>query len=338
LKFRLYSKTTKLPQQFLDLPFLIMKNTTLSLDLSDVRLEYLAEGAANIVYRIFPPTTDPSTAADLSSEPNGYDSDTPLPTEITPLQLDPRLQGKLVRLRKDLPSAIPVADSQRHFESQIRPLFQPENLVEATLFHPSQSLLKTCNTHLRRMEKNGIRPPKRHGAYLISDEPHGCLITDMSSSPNDTTLKSIEFKPKWLIQSPSAPAGARRCRTCALRAMKHANTEKENSKTAFCPLNLVSIDRTKVSIFVDYILGLSPYRNRLVDDESIVREHEILLEYLYKNPLLDKLRTLQLELDTEGVFRADLMGERFLAAMTLRDCTLFLKVCRCLLFVKVVQF
>lgn len=305
---------------------LVMKNTTLSLGLSDIRLEYLAEGAANVVYRILPPNTDPSTTADLCSEPNGYDSDTPLPTEISPLQLDPRLQEKLIRLRKSLPSTALVADSQQHFENQIRPLFRSENLVEATLFHPSQSLLKACNTNLRFMEKNETRPLKRHKVYLVETEPHGCLMTDMSCSPDDPAFKSIEFKPKWLIQSPSAPAGARRCRTCALRAMKRAGTEKENSKAAFCPLNLVSIDRTKLSIFIDHILGFSPHRNRNSDEENAVREHNLLIKFLYKNPLLDKLRTLQLELDPEGVFKADLLSPKFLAAMTLRDCTLFLKV------------
>lgn len=303
-----------------------MKITMLSLDLSDVRLEYLAEGAANVVYRILPQNTDPSTAADLLSESNDYDSDTPLPTEILPLQLDPFLQGKLIRFRKALPFTAPVAASQDQFENQICPLFQPENLLEATLFHPSRSLLKSCNTNLRLMEEAGTRPLKRHNVYLVENEDHGCLITDMSCSSHNAMVKSIEFKPKWLIQSPSAPAGARRCRTCALRAMKRAGTEKENSKAAFCPLNLVSIDRTKLSIFVDHILGFSPHSNRRVDDESAVREHEILMKFLYKNPLLNKLRTLQLDLDPEGVFKADLLSPKFLAAMTLRDCTLFLKV------------
>jgi len=315
-----------IPPNNLWLRSFIMKNTTLSLSLLDVRLKYLAEGAANVIYRILPPSTDPSTAADLSSEPDGYDSDSPLPTEISPLQLDPRLQGRLIRLRKTLPSTAPVADSQHHFEDQIYPLFQPENLLEATLFHPSKCLLKACNTNLRFMERTGTRPLKRHNVYLVENEPHGCLITDMSSSLDDATSKCIEFKPKWLVQSPSAPAGARRCRTCALRAMKRAGTEKESSKASFCPLNLVSIDRTKLSIFVDHILGVSAHRHPSTDNGSAAREHDIMMKFLYKNPLLDRLRTLQLDLDPDGVFKADLLSPNFLAAMTLRDCTLFLKV------------
>lgn len=300
---------------------------TITLGLSDTRLEYLAEGAANVIYRIRPPNADPSPAADLHMQSDGYESDSPLPTDIPPLQMDPSLGGKLIRLRKDLPSLAPVNDSQKHFENEIKPLFPDENLVEAMLFQPSKDLLRDCNANLRRMERNGSRPLKRHGVYLAEDEKHGCLITDMSS-PDKTLFKCFEFKPKWLVQSPSAPAGSRRCRTCALRAMKRANKSDtpDMSKAAFCPLNLVSIDKAKLAIFVDHVLRLDPQRDRLKDDSNTVAEHRLLMRFLYRNPLLDKLRELQLELDPDGVFKADLMSPRFLAAMTLRDCTLYLKV------------
>ena len=300
---------------------------TFVLSPSEARLEYLAEGAANVIYRILPPNSDPSTLADLHSENGGYDSDAPLPTEIPPLQLDPSLLGKLVRLRKNLPSTAPVADSQNHFENMIRPLFRNENLVESTLFQPARESLKDCNSNLRKMERNCIRPIKRHGTYLAEDEKHGCLITDMSSLDKNT-FKCFEFKPKWLVQSPSAPAGARRCRTCALRAMKRANKSDtpDMSKAAFCPLNLVSIDKAKLAIFVDHILGMDPGRDRSRDNGVSLTEHGLLMRFLYKNPLLDKLRDLQLNLDPNGVFKADLMSPKFLAAMTLRDCTLYLRV------------
>ena len=293
----------------------------LALDLSDVRLEYLAEGAANIVYRILPPDTGPSTAADLQFESGDYDSDTPLPTEIPPLQLDPHLNGKLVRLRKDLPSATPTEESHRHFETMIQPLFQSENLIGSELFRISRYLLKDCNASLRKMEKNGKRPAKRHGVYLVENEKHGCLIMDMSSKFGGAST-CLEFKPKWLVQSPSAPNGSRRCRTCALRAMKHENKADppEKSKAGFCPLNLVSYDKTKIGIFLDHIIGPSP-------DRKALNLRGRLIDFLHKNPLLEKIRSLQLELDPEGVFKADLLSPKFLAAMTLRDCTLFLKVC-----------
>ena len=296
----------------------------LTLGLPDVELEYLAEGAANVVYRIRPPDTssDPSTAADLHFEDYEYDSDTPLPTEISPLQLDPRLKGKLVRLRKNLPHAMPVEDCQRHFETIIRRLFCDENLIESELFQMSPSLLKDCNSKLRKMEKSDVRPAKRWGVYLTENPPYGCLITDMTWLVDDTFV-SLEFKPKWLIQSPTAPAGSRRCRSCALRAMKKAGStnQPETSNAGSCPLNLMSSDKTKIKLFLDYVMESNSKR----PSQDVQRR---LIDFLYENTLLERVKRLQLDLDPHGVFKADLRSSDFLAAMTLRDCSLFLRVSR----------
>ena len=300
----------------------------LTLGLLDVQLEYLAEGAANVVYRIRPPDTswDPSTAADLHFENYEYDSDTPLPTEISPLQLDPRLKGKLIRLRKNLPHAMPVEDSQRHFETIIRPLFGNENLIESELFRISPSLLKDCNSKLRKMEKSDVRPAKRWGVYLTENPPYGCLITDMTWLVDDTFV-SLEFKPKWLVQSPTAPAGSKRCRSCALRAMKKAGSinQPETSNAGACPLNLMSSDKSKIKLFLDYVMESNSKR----PSQDVQRR---LIEFLHQNTLLERVKRLQLDLDPHGVFKADLRSSDFLAAMTLRDCSLFLRVsCQLLL-------
>lgn len=294
----------------------------LTLDLLDVQLEYLAEGAANVVYRIRPPDidSDPSTAADLQFENYEYDSDTPLPTEISPLQLDPRLKGKLVRLRKHLPHALQVEDSQRHFESIIQPLFSKENLIESELFRLSPRLLENCNSTLRKMEKSDMRPAKRCGVYLTENPRYGCLITDMTWLIDDTII-SLEFKPKWLVQSPTAPAGSKRCRSCALRTMKKAGStsQPELFNTGSCPLNLMSSDKAKIKLFLDYVMESNSKR----PSQDVQRR---LIDFLYQNPLLERVKKLQLHLDPHGVFRADLMSSDFLAAMTLRDCSLFLRV------------
>ena len=294
----------------------------LTLGLLDVQLEYLAEGAANVVYRIRPPDmgSDPSTAADLHFENYDYDSDTPLPSEISPLQLDPRLKGRLVRLRKHLPHAIPVEDIQRHFEAIIRPLFGAENLIESELCQMSPSLLNDCNSKLRKMEKTDIRPAKRWGVYLTENPRYGCLITDMTWLVDDTFV-SLEFKPKWLVQSPTAPAGSKRCRSCALRAMKKAGStnQPETSNAGSCPLNLMSSDRTKIKLFVDYVME----SNSKQASQEVQRR---LIDFLYRNTLLERVKRLQLDLDPHGVFKANLKSSDFLAAMTLRDCSLFLRV------------
>ena len=288
----------------------------LSIGLDDgVQLVYLAEGAANVVYRIRSLPLDPSISADLNFE--SYGPNTPPPTEIAPLQMEPGLEGKLVRLKKRSSFTTPVAESQDHFENMIKPLFPSENLVQQILFEPSRALLKDCNARLREMENKGARPAKRHGVYLAEDEMYGMLVTDMSCS--DDSSRFFEFKPKWLLQSPSAPHGSKRCRTCALRAMK------KGSKPGFCPLNLT--DKNTITVAVCRIMGLDPQQLQ----DFNVQERDMLgriREFLLKDPLLRRLKQLQMDKDGKGVLKANVISPDFLAAMTLRDCTLYLKVGR----------
>ena len=276
-----------------------------------VQLVYLGEGAANVVYRILP--LDPSISSDLNFE--SYGPNTPPPTEIEPLHVDPNLEGRLVRLRKRTSSTTPVADSQTHFENSIKHLFPFENLVQQVLFRPSKNLLRDCNVRLREMEKKGVRPGKRHGVYLAEDEMYGMLVTDMSR--NDDSCRFFEFKPKWLAQSPSAPQKSNRCRTCALRAMK------KGARPSFCPLDLM--DKDRITPAVCCIMGLDPRRRKEYSDlekETLVR----IRDFLLKDPLLSRLKQLQTSKDPNGVLEANVISPDFLAAMTLRDCTLYLKV------------
>ena len=285
---------------------------TIALD-NGVQLVYLAEGAANVVYRILP--LDPSTSADLNYE--RYGPNTPPPTEIEPLHMDPRLEGKLVRLRKMTSSTIPVADSQKHFENSIKPLFPSENIVQQVLFQPSKNLLKDCNARLREMEKMSARPAKRHGVYLAEDEMYGMLVTDMSC--NDDSFRFFEFKPKWLAQSPSAPQKSKRCRTCALRAMK------KGARAGFCPLDLM--DKDRIITAVHRVMEPDPRRRK----ESTEPDMEMIArirDFLFMDPLLRRLRQLQTNKDPNGILKANANSPDFLAAMTLRDCTLYLKVCQ----------
>lgn len=292
-----------------------MNSTTmLTIGLDDgVQLVYLAEGAANVVYRLQSLPLDPSTSADLKFE--SYGPNTPPPTEVEPLHIDPRLEKKLVRLRKKTSSNTPVAESQEHFENTIRPLFPPDNLVQQILFRPSEDLLKESNAKLREMEKDGTRPAKRHHVYLAEDEMYGMLVTDMSCS--DDSSKLFEFKPKWLLQSPTAPQESKRCRTCALRAMRR------KTRPGLCPLNLM--DKDKIAIGLCRIMRLDSEQQH---DYSGMERHMRgrLRDFLLKDPLLRCLRQLQVDKDPRGVLSAGVISEDLLAAMTLRDCTLYLRV------------
>lgn len=301
----------------------------ITLDLkSSCELIYLAEGAANIVYKIKLPPPSPEITSDLEMETCGDSPRTPLPSEIPPLRIEPRLEGKLLRLRKDLPSLVPVIDSHEYFESVIQPLFQPENLVEQILFKPSRDLIQDCNETLRRMEKDGSRARKRHGVYLIEEEAYGCLITDMTSD-HDGSHVSLEFKPKWLVQSPSAPPESVRCRTCALRAMKFSKRENigevEHLKLEFCPLKLMSKDRAEVTATANTIFELSKPPDLSPQTSDLICQR--LNAFLYQSSLLQHLQSLQTKFDPVGVLREpNLSNLNFLTAMTLRDCTLFLKI------------
>lgn len=307
----------------------------ISLDLSPtIHLEYLAEGAANVVYRISVHSPSPSLEADLDFGNHKDNGNTPPPTELPALPMDAEMEGKLVRMRKDLPSTTPVLDSQRQFENIIVPLFRARNmshhLVEQVLFQPSQDLIFDCNTKLRTAESLGIRDPKRHSVYLAEYESYGALITDMTSGTNnDVDYVSVEFKPKWLAQSPSAPSKSRRCRTCALRTMRYGskNSTEQSGHGSFCPLNLVSNDEDAVAKAVSGILGKNFDANgtaKSIRERTSLRTR--LFHLLFEHPLLQLLKDLQMQMDPNGVFEADLHGQDFLTAMTLRDCTLFLKV------------
>lgn len=127
----------------------------------------------------------------------------------------------------------------------------------------------------------------------------------------------MEFKPKWLTQSLSAPVNSKRCRQCAHVARVNARRSRTGEKPSalFCPLDLVSelpADLRRVS---SQLLG--PTRSSLAIDRFA--------RWLETDTLLRKLCSYQKTLDREGVLVGDVDDENFLTAMTLRDCTLFVK-------------
>ncbi|KAI4130149.1 MAG: hypothetical protein LQ338_001857 [Usnochroma carphineum] len=271
---------------------------------------YLAEGAANIVFMF---TSEKSIR--IRDDEFGQPGTTTI--YGTP-RIDYRLKGKLLRLRKALPSTAPVIESHRHFEEQIEPLFPAECLVEQSLCKVTPDFVKNLNKDLRRLEGRGGRPEKRRMIYLAEDEPYATLITDMRW---DDEHVSCEFKPKWLTQSPSAPPGSKRCRTCALRAMRQVKEFRKPDYTDVCPLTLFTKDQDILSSSLRSILGATrgaPMYSNL----NLQR----LRPYIRGNPLIERLRDLQVQKDPQGILKADPSSLDFLTAMALRDCTMFLKI------------
>lgn len=169
------------------------------------------------------------------------------------------------------------------------------------------------------------RPEKRRGVYLADDE-FGLLVEDQRPQEKGGAI-GLEFKPKWLCQSPSAPEEARRCRTCAKRAMDHAKSrgeEKEPGRKGFCPLDLVSDGEARVKQAVMGVLEVCKSGNLAGTITPDVMER--LVHFFLTSSLLHRLRSEQERLDPLGVFNTDTDDLNLRIAMTLRDCSVYLTV------------
>jgi inositol-pentakisphosphate 2-kinase len=246
---------------------------------------------------------------------------------------------KLLRLRKDLPHAVPCSILQSNFTRLIIPLFEPNQIVNQCLvkLQPS-NIIQQLNRELENLEvikpkSNSIltfdpRPIKRRGTYLANDE-YGLLVDDMTTSRPHwflrmeialTTLvmdlNTLEFKPKWLAQSPSAPEKSKRCRQCAYVALQNAAKARKGEplQKSFCPLDLVSDKQEDIFRVAEILLRPAG-------------QHEIteFVAWISSTKLLRRLRDNQIRLDALGPLNADPKDERFRAAMTLRDVTVFLR-------------
>lgn len=243
------------------------------------RLDYLNEGGANFVYTIaaLPGATLPS-----------------------------RLRHRLLRLGKALPH-VPSAEYQlQAVNANFRDLFPPQHLLQHDLVHLEQGVPIALGDSLQKVS----RPRHRIGTELPAEPMSGLLITDMTPAAGEVL---VQLKPKWLTQSRNAPANARRCRTCALRAQRASErirTATDAQET--CPLGLIheDLDKRKEAVY------------------AITTDRRI-REYLLgqAQALLQQLRNSQMSLDSKGVLSTTGAENIYslCKAMTLRDCTLFIK-------------
>lgn len=137
----------------------------------------------------------------------------------------------------------------------------------------------------------------------------------------------IELKPKWLFQSPSAPHASLRCRTCAVRLHRRIRDPAYDAADLPCPLLMASADWEDRSSFVSALLPPSEL------DAWYVAP---LARWFRATPssrsgpkrLVAHIRNVQQMLDTKGPLAAGPEDEDFRLAMTLRDCSIFLRVLR----------
>lgn len=278
---------------------------------ANAKLSYLAEGGANVVYRINHPPTTVDTDREKPVDEEGGTCN---------------YAGKLLRLRKNIESGTPYIETARNFDARIRRLFRCDELVDQKLVRMPKELIMSCNEQLKLDETSNCRSKARRGAYLSVKEPFGLLITDMTVAPGSgETL--WEFKPKWLLQSPSAPPDATRCRTCALREMKNHDALKKAEKNpngtrmspplqkvSFCPLDLVS-DSFEDVLRATQFISNAPGSHRAAT-------------ILYKHPTLMKLKHWQRHMNAVGLPGLEAQCQDRAVSMTLRDCTMYIKVSR----------
>ena len=242
-------------------------------------LVYLNEGGANFVFKILP------------------DGEGELPK---------LLQRKLLRLGKNLSHVQTAEEQLQALDVNFSALFPAENLIKHELISLDEDVPRLLNEMLEEL----IRPNHRLEDLLPVQAMSGMLVTDMTPEAGEVLL---QLKPKWLAQSPNAPPGAKRCRTCAVRA--HRASERIRTATdaqESCPLDLISSNTGQRRRSVHAITTDTRIRDFLLVEAQ---------------PLLQQLRTCQAEFDRDGVLKTSGSDSIFslCKAMTLRDCTLFVK-------------
>ena len=83
----------------------------------------------------------------------------------------------------------------------------------------------------------------------------------------------------------------------------------------FCPLDLISKQRDEISPVANLVMEPG------VSNSQITR----FIDWLEHTDILDNLKAYQIELDPTGVMKTNSGDEKLLAAMTLRDCTVYVK-------------
>jgi inositol-pentakisphosphate 2-kinase len=181
--------------------------------------------------------------------------------------------------------------------------------VSHELVHWTQALQEQLVRALHLAER-----PKRWQASQLNRTVKGIFLMPLIAS--SSSMRALEWKPKWSAQSTDAPADADFCRTCAIRAQRNGEALQE---PRFCPLALTSFDD---QVRARALEGLIAERRWILS----LSETAGLNQFFKKTDIFKSLRHLQQQAALENME----------LAMTLRDCSCYLlmqdgQVVECLL-------
>ncbi|KAK5627720.1 hypothetical protein RRF57_003435 [Xylaria bambusicola] len=240
--------------------------------------EYVAEGRANVVFSV-------SESKD-------------------PTPLKGQFEGTLLRVPKATLGVTPCdyETLQEFHEGQVEDRVGRHHLVPQALIRISAEVAHILHDKRDRVDESEIR-----AGYAM-------LIQDMRASPGYSVL---EFKPKWLAQSPIAPPDAKRCRTCAREAFRNSQKQAKGKavSTPICPLGLVHEDS---DVVMDTIRRLAPAWS--------ARDQKRLTDAFDRSGILRKLRELQTKGDPGRALLDNPSDPDFGLAMTLRDCSCYVRM------------
>jgi inositol-pentakisphosphate 2-kinase len=232
------------------------------------------------------------------------------------------LAGQLLRLRKKHKYKVSTKEVYDFMKDDLVPYLGDVWIIHFELVRIPRGFYSVLGNSMEKLdlgEEYGLLVENARFTQIEDINPsHKTDLTygslEIRELQHGTTSVFLEFKPKWLIQSPNAPVSAKCCRTCAHRAM----TQRPKG---FCPLDLGSGDPYRIRRAVKTLLG------SVVNYNGIPLE-DIVTTYFVETSLLQALRRLQ-ALDSRGILNyheSKDLDKNFFMAMSSRDCTLFLEI------------
>lgn len=312
-----------------------------------IRFDYLSKGAANVVYTIHR-AEEPFTDAFLFVHVQDQGS------TATAISHD-HVINRVLRVPRGRAKHLTSDDIVAGFEQAVRPIFlsgkvdaagsgedfeSSEDKQVQVPVEPDQNLSKYLMDLKRVAFLPGVMAHLAHLAHLTEPgtfeqgvDNSGLILPDMSPVP-DVSM-SLEIKPKWLLQSPTAPANAVRCRTCAMQV-----AIPKDRKSYLCPLRLVYGRQPDLrdwawNVVADHFGGTTNVSNDRQKKDMVSRLVGRLIDYLVAGDgrtLLLHIQYLESKLDPHGILKRehmhpkDVFDRNSRLAMTLRDCSWFIMI------------